>query len=422
MGDRGHGRRAAPPRASRRAGERPRGAGGVARRPRQDAASLVLGGVLARRAEAADLADLAARERAADRPRRRSRSTRSSRCPADADWARAVETIDVGGVTLLRAAAKNCATSPCCPIPRQYEACASALAAHGGVPWELRRDWARAAFERTARYDAAIAAAYGAHAAAEDDARTPRPAGDVVAAYSARARCATARTRTRTPRSTSRAAAAAPGAGGFDAVARGEGTLVQQPARPRGGERARRRVRRPGVRRSSSTTSRRASRAAPRRAEAFERAFEADALSAFGGIVAFNVEVDARRRRRAGAAVPRVRGRAVVHRRPRSRCWRRRRTCASCAPRRVPRGRAGEARATRPRRCSSRASAPTRPALQLWSSAAARRRPRRWRRCCSPGRWSGARARTRSSSPRRPHAGHRLGPDQPHRRRGRRAA
>ncbi|MDI7274577.1 MAG: bifunctional phosphoribosylaminoimidazolecarboxamide formyltransferase/IMP cyclohydrolase [Anaerolineae bacterium] len=71
--------------------------------------------------------------------------------------AEAVEEIDIGGVTLLRAAAKNHEGVIVLSDPAQYGEVLQALRAAGEVPLELRRRLAVAAFERTARYDAAIA-------------------------------------------------------------------------------------------------------------------------------------------------------------------------------------------------------------------------------------------------------------------------
>lgn len=75
-----------------------------------------------------------------------------------AGWARAIETIDVGGVTLLRAAAKNLDDVAVLSSPAQYAEASEALVREGGIPRTLRRRWALAAFERTAAYDAAISA------------------------------------------------------------------------------------------------------------------------------------------------------------------------------------------------------------------------------------------------------------------------
>ena len=67
----------------------------------------------------------------------------------------AIEQIDIGGVSLLRAAAKNFEHVAILTHPSQYE---SFLRAFGKneIPFEQRRKYAIAAFERTAEYDAAI--------------------------------------------------------------------------------------------------------------------------------------------------------------------------------------------------------------------------------------------------------------------------
>jgi phosphoribosylaminoimidazolecarboxamide formyltransferase/IMP cyclohydrolase len=67
----------------------------------------------------------------------------------------AIELIDIGGPTLLRAAAKNHRWVGVVTSPDQYEQVVAAIAA-GGLDEGLRSDLARAAFFRTARYDAAI--------------------------------------------------------------------------------------------------------------------------------------------------------------------------------------------------------------------------------------------------------------------------
>jgi phosphoribosylaminoimidazolecarboxamide formyltransferase/IMP cyclohydrolase len=73
----------------------------------------------------------------------------------DATLAEAIEQIDIGGVSLLRAAAKNFAQVAVLSDPLQYEAFLEALEREE-IPAELRRAWAATAFERTAAYDAAI--------------------------------------------------------------------------------------------------------------------------------------------------------------------------------------------------------------------------------------------------------------------------
>ncbi len=65
-----------------------------------------------------------------------------------------VEQIDIGGVTLLRAAAKNFARVTIVSDPRQYAEVITTLDANGGkVTEQLRRKLSVAAFQRTAEYD-----------------------------------------------------------------------------------------------------------------------------------------------------------------------------------------------------------------------------------------------------------------------------
>jgi phosphoribosylaminoimidazolecarboxamide formyltransferase/IMP cyclohydrolase len=70
--------------------------------------------------------------------------------------AEAIEQIDVGGVSLLRAAAKNFKDVTILSHPSQYPSFLKALD-HGGLDDHARRRLAITAFERTAEYDAAIA-------------------------------------------------------------------------------------------------------------------------------------------------------------------------------------------------------------------------------------------------------------------------
>ncbi len=66
-----------------------------------------------------------------------------------------IELIDIGGPTMLRAAAKNHKWVGVVTSPEQYDRVATAID-EGGLDDETRRELARAAFYRTARYDAAI--------------------------------------------------------------------------------------------------------------------------------------------------------------------------------------------------------------------------------------------------------------------------
>lgn len=68
----------------------------------------------------------------------------------------AVEQIDIGGVTLLRAAAKNFTHVAVVTDPSDYDAVLKEIRESGAVSEETRRALALKAFEHTAAYDAAI--------------------------------------------------------------------------------------------------------------------------------------------------------------------------------------------------------------------------------------------------------------------------
>lgn len=70
--------------------------------------------------------------------------------------AEAIEAIDIGGVSLIRAAAKNAERVGVVVRPERYPDILDAYRTHGGLPPELRRDLALEAFQYTSRYDAAI--------------------------------------------------------------------------------------------------------------------------------------------------------------------------------------------------------------------------------------------------------------------------
>lgn len=80
----------------------------------------------------------------------------------------AIEQIDIGGPTLVRAAAKNFAFTTIATSPGQYSAILEQVAAGGSTTFELRRQLAADAFAHTARYDQAIAA-YFAGLTSEDE-------------------------------------------------------------------------------------------------------------------------------------------------------------------------------------------------------------------------------------------------------------
>ena len=80
-----------------------------------------------------------------------------------ADRSHLIEAIDIGGVTLARAAAKNHSAVTVVTDPSEYDEVAQALDDHdGAIPFELRARLAAAAFRRTSEYDRRIAGALAA--------------------------------------------------------------------------------------------------------------------------------------------------------------------------------------------------------------------------------------------------------------------
>ncbi len=77
---------------------------------------------------------------------------------AGAEREECIENIDIGGVALIRAAAKNHEFVTIVTDPADYAAILAEIAAAGGIGRALRRTLARKAYAFTAAYDAAIAA------------------------------------------------------------------------------------------------------------------------------------------------------------------------------------------------------------------------------------------------------------------------
>ncbi|MFZ5830116.1 MAG: bifunctional phosphoribosylaminoimidazolecarboxamide formyltransferase/IMP cyclohydrolase [Planctomycetota bacterium] len=71
--------------------------------------------------------------------------------------AEAIENIDIGGPTMVRAAAKNHAFTTVATSPEQYAEILEQIRQSGATALELRRRLAKDAFAHTARYDRAIA-------------------------------------------------------------------------------------------------------------------------------------------------------------------------------------------------------------------------------------------------------------------------
>ncbi len=107
-----------------------------------------------------------------------------------------VETIDIGGPAMVRAAAKNHAHVAVVVDPSDYDAVLDELRRDGAISLATRRQFARKAFAHTSAYDAAISAWLDG-----DERRCA--AVDAVARRSTGCRsCATARTRTSRERGT----------------------------------------------------------------------------------------------------------------------------------------------------------------------------------------------------------------------------
>lgn len=96
----------------------------------------------------------------------------------------AIEQIDIGGPTMIRAAAKNFKYKTVVVNPDRYRAVIEELEKHNGaVSQELRAELAKEAFDRTARYDAAISeylkekSDVGNHTSASSTNLEPRTSG-----------------------------------------------------------------------------------------------------------------------------------------------------------------------------------------------------------------------------------------------------
>jgi len=87
---------------------------------------------------------------------------------ADVIMAEAIEKIDIGGPSLVRAAAKNHAFTTIATNSAQYSDILDQVTANGATTFELRQKLAGEAFAHTAKYDQAIAA-YFAGQTAEGD-------------------------------------------------------------------------------------------------------------------------------------------------------------------------------------------------------------------------------------------------------------
>eukprot|EP00944_MAST-04C_sp_MAST-4C-sp1_P000067 g67.t1 len=74
-----------------------------------------------------------------------------------ADFLTAMENVDIGGPTMLRASAKNNAAVVCVTSPDQYKQLMDVMSANNGATtYDLRKEFAASAFSHSATYDAAI--------------------------------------------------------------------------------------------------------------------------------------------------------------------------------------------------------------------------------------------------------------------------
>ncbi len=120
------------------------------------------GGILARRDVPGHMADLAAHDIAPIDLVAVNLYPFEAAVAGGAAPAACIETIDIGGPALIRAAAKNHAHVAILTDSGQYEAALAELAAHGGTTLAFRQCLAGVAYRRTAAYDAAIGAWFAA--------------------------------------------------------------------------------------------------------------------------------------------------------------------------------------------------------------------------------------------------------------------
>ena len=196
-----------------------------------------------------------------------------------------IELIDVGGPTMVRAAAKNHARVTVVTDPSQYDAVLAELVERGATSPETRRRLARAAFAQSAAYDAAIAAWL-----AGDEALPERLVLDLERVAATRygenphqhaARYRRAGARPWWDGVTQHAGAALSYLNYLDADAAWR--LVHELAADVPGSRAAAIIKHANASGAAVAETLRA---------AFERALDADPVSAFGGVVAIGGEVD----------------------------------------------------------------------------------------------------------------------------------
>ena len=142
-----------------------------------------------------------------------------------------VEEIDIGGPSLLRAAAKNFRDVLVVVHPEDYPKVLEELARAGGPSLEFRFELMKKAFMHTGQYDGMIAMTM-AHVDVDGGAMTRKPLKRPTRPFTAaRARCATARTRIRAPPGSS--SRRTPGGAGRSTRARSSRTRTCSTSMPR---------------------------------------------------------------------------------------------------------------------------------------------------------------------------------------------
>jgi len=197
-----------------------------------------------------------------------------------------IEQIDIGGPAMVRAAAKNFESVGIVVEPEAYDEILRAIDADGGLSRELRFRLARTAFEHTAAYDAAVSAWFTAESGS---------GGDLPARYTLSLSTVAGLRYGENPHQRAVLAAAEGSAGplGGAVVLQGKemsynNWLDAEAARGTAGSFDPATPVAVIVKHHNPCGV----ALAPTPAEAYERAHACDPVSAFGGIVAFNVPLD----------------------------------------------------------------------------------------------------------------------------------
>lgn len=98
----------------------------------------------------------------------------------DAPVEELIENIDIGGPTMIRAAAKNYQDVAVVVSPEDYPVVLHELRSGGGIPLGMKWDLAKKAFSTTAKYDRAITARLARIVVEQDEHRDEAPAVPVV--------------------------------------------------------------------------------------------------------------------------------------------------------------------------------------------------------------------------------------------------